>query len=307
MGKQWDADITVTSEMVQTLLSCQFPALDPTEVHVLDSGWDNAVFLVDGDYVFRFPRRRIAVELIETENRLLPWLSSRLPVPIPNPIFVGAPSIEYPFPFSGYRRIEGSVPHQANLSDGQRAGSATRLAWFLRTLHDIPTALAMDRGVPPSDTFGRMDIGKRLPMLRERVEEALGAGLIDDPRALFSEMAEVSKARWDGAQTRSLVHGDLNFRNFLVEGDGVIMGVIDWGDAHIGRPAIDLSLVYSYLPPYARPQFFRVYGAVDDETVRLARFRALYTNVVILLYAHDIGDAKQTREARRAISNALVR
>ena len=152
-----------------------------------------------------------------------------------------------------------------------------------------------------------MDIGKRLPMLREKVEEACRAGLIDDPRALFSEMDEVSKVRWDGAQTRSLVHGDLNFRNFLVDDDGAVTGVIDWGDAHIGCPAVDLSLVYSYLPPLARPHFFRVYGEVNVETVLLARFRALYTNMVILLYAHDIGDAKQTREAQRAISNALVR
>lgn len=117
----------------------------------------------------------------------------------------------------------------------------------------------------------------------------------------------MSKVRSTEVETRSLVHGDLNFRNFLVDGDGAVTGVIDWGDAHIGCPAVDISLVYSYLPPFARPQFFRAYGEVDAETVRLARFRALYTNMVILLYAHDIGDANQTREAQRAISNALVR
>lgn len=305
MGKQWTADITLTDKMVQTLLSVQFPELNFAQVQLFDAGWDNSVFLVNQSYIFRFPRRRIAVALIEMENRLLPWLAPQLPLSIPNPRFFGEPTNEYPFPFSGYFKIDGSVPHRLSLDDKQRAESTMLLARFLRTLHSIPTDLAKDRGIPTSDTIGRMDTGKRIPMFIAKVNEAYDKGLIENPQPLLSEIDKLPTIPWNGQQNCAVVHGDLNFRNVLVNNDGALTGVIDWGDAHIGHPAVDLSLVFSYLPPYARPDFFKVYGEVPPETRLLAKFRALYANIVILIYAHDIGDTRQLVEAQRAISNTV--
>lgn len=305
MGRQWTADIIITVEMVQTLLSVQFSELSYADVQVLDAGWDNSVFLVNRNCVFRFPRRKVAVELIEMENRVLPWLSSRLPLAIPNPRFVGEPTPEYPFPFSGYFKINGSVPHRLNLNDTKRAESSVHLAQFLRVLHSIPTDLAIDRGVPASDNIGRMDIEKHIPMFVAKVEEAYNKRLVQDPHALLTAVDKLPRIERNGQSNKAVVHGDLNFRNFLVDDDGTPTGVIDWGDVHIGHPAIDLSLVYSYLPPAARPNFFEVYGEVHPETLLLAYFRALYANIVILIYAHDIGDARQVLEAQRSISNTL--
>jgi len=305
MGKQWDADIVLTETTVRTLLSTQFPELGSVEVQSLDAGWDNSVFLVNGNYVFRFPRRKVAVELIETENRLLPWLASQLPLLIPNPCFTGIPTREYPFPFSGYLKINGVVPHKIKPNDKQRAQASLRLAEFLRVLHSLPIHTAVDLGIPTSDYIGRMDIEKRIPMFRAKVEEACEKGLIEKPQALLSELSDLAGLKWNRQENRVVVHGDLNFRNFLVDRDGTVTGVIDWGDTHIGHPAIDLSLVYSYLPAFTRPDFFKRYGEVHPETLLFARFRALYVNIVMLLYAHDIGDTEQLIEAQRALLNAV--
>lgn len=305
MGRQWTADITVTNKLVQTVLARQFPQLNLVEVELLDAGWDNTVYLVNKNYIFRFPRRRVAVELIEKENRLLPCLSARLPLTIPNPCYLGESTNEYPYPFSGYVKIDGNVPHVLNLNDEQRAKSTTQLAQFLRTLHSVPVDLAITRGISTSDDIGRMDVDKRIPMFVAKIEEAYNKGMIDNPQVLLSEINELPTSEWIRQQNSTVVHGDLNFRNFLVNHDGALVGVIDWGDAHVGHPAVDLSLVYSYLPPYARPDFFSVYGEVPPETLVLAKFRALYVNLVILIYAHDIGDRQQFLEAQRSISNTL--
>jgi len=305
MGNQWAADITITAGMVQAILSAQFPELSCAEVQLIDEGWDNSVFLVNGSFVFRFPRRQVAVELIQMENRVLPWLSGRLPLSIPNPRFVGQATTEYPFPYSGYFKINGTAPHTLNLNDKKRAKSTVSLAEFLRVLHSIQTDLAIEQGIPASDNIGRMDLGKRIPIFMAKVEEAYNKGLIQNPHLLLSRINKLPTTESNGQQSRVVCHGDLNFRNFLIDNEGTLTGIIDWGDAHIGHPSIDLSLVYSYLPPHARSNFFNVYGLVHPETLLLAYFRALYVNVAILLYAYDIGDTRQLLEAQKAISNTV--
>src|SRR5262245_40787276 len=100
----WKADWVVTQELAKSLIEASCPSLMPASVREFAAGWDNSVFLVNDSFVFRFPRRRIAAPLIETEVRLLPWLAGQLPLPIPNPCFVGALSSEYPYRCAGYRR-----------------------------------------------------------------------------------------------------------------------------------------------------------------------------------------------------------
>jgi hypothetical protein len=44
---EWDAEVAVDGELVQALLSEQFPSLAASSARLLDEGWDNAVCLVD--------------------------------------------------------------------------------------------------------------------------------------------------------------------------------------------------------------------------------------------------------------------
>src|SRR5439155_26832955 len=127
----WEPDWVVTSELAKALVDTSFPALAPVVVKEFGIGWDNTVVLVNNSFVFRFPRRRIAVSLLETEIRLLPWLSDRVPLPIPNPCYVGAPGLEYPCTFAGYRLIPGHTITAANVTDDERRAMARPLGQFL--------------------------------------------------------------------------------------------------------------------------------------------------------------------------------
>lgn len=83
--------------------------------------------------------------------------------------------------------------------------------------------------------------------------------------------------------------------------------MIDWGDIHLGHPAIDPSVAFGFLPPPARPTFLRAYGRdVDAETLRLARFRALFHAFATTRYAIDVDDAPLRREALSSLRNALA-
>lgn len=108
MRQPWDPEIQVTPEIAAAAIERQFPALRPARPEPLGSGWDNAAFLVNGRYVFRFPRRHIAVPLIRAEMRYLPLLAPRLPVAVPMPRFAGAPDSGFPYPFAGYERLLGT-------------------------------------------------------------------------------------------------------------------------------------------------------------------------------------------------------
>jgi aminoglycoside phosphotransferase (APT) family kinase protein len=60
---------------------------------VLANGWDNVVFRVGGDLLARLPRREMGARLVGHEQRWLPVLAPRLPLPIPAPARTGRPGL----------------------------------------------------------------------------------------------------------------------------------------------------------------------------------------------------------------------
>jgi len=57
----WDAERTVDEALARGLLAEQFPELAQLPIVLLGSGWDNTVYAVGGDWVFRFPRREVVL------------------------------------------------------------------------------------------------------------------------------------------------------------------------------------------------------------------------------------------------------
>jgi aminoglycoside phosphotransferase (APT) family kinase protein len=148
---EWDAEIVVDAELARALIRGQFPALGRT-VEPFGSGWDNTAYLVDEELVFRFPRRRIAVPLMEREVRVLPAIAARLPLPVPIPEWAGAPTDAFPWPFAGYRRLAGRGADTVDFTAAERGAMAAPLAVFLRALHAIPT----DGLGLPGDEIGKL-------------------------------------------------------------------------------------------------------------------------------------------------------
>jgi len=82
-------------------------------------------------------------------------------------------------------------------------------------------------------------------------------------------------------QERVWLHGDLHARNVLVA-DGVISGVIDWGDVTAGDPATDLASIWMLLGERnARAEAIAAYDA-DDATWARAKGWAVLFGAILL-------------------------
>jgi len=293
MSPIWDPQEVVTESLANRLIEEQFPQLKPVKAEVIGEGFDNTVFQVNDEYIFRFPRRQVAAQLLDTENAILPKLVEKLPIPIPNPTFIGVAGIGYAWPFTGYPIVNGTTP--GLLPTAQRIQSVEKLALFLKILHRFPIKDAIQSKVP-YDELNRLDIKSRRPKLMENLHKTAELGLYTSQKEL-EQFIESLSPDIKGTEL-ALVHGDLHPRNMLVDKVGNVSGIIDWGDTHIGSPAIDLSIVYTFIPPEGRALFYNIYGRVDKQTENLAKFKAIYTTTLLLLYAHDNSDQLLIEECK---------
>ncbi|MGG4341733.1 aminoglycoside phosphotransferase family protein [Paenibacillus lautus] len=302
MGRNlWDAEWEVTEPLVRLLLTRQFPQLSTLKVQEIGNGWDNTVYRVGDEYVFRFPRRDIAISLLNTEAKILPKLEHYITVPYAKPLFFGKESEDYPAPFLGYTYLPGKFP--IGISDQTRMQLASTLARFLKNLHSFPVEIARQAGVL-SDQRNLTDLAGR----KDKMLNLLSNLTHYIKKAELNEIADYLQGiHLDRARHRYvLIHGDLHFKNMLVDDTGKLSGIIDWGDVNIGHPACDLSIVYSFLPPASRADFYDIYGEVDEETKILAQMIAVYIPMLIFIQAIDEKDEVIALEAKSIIQRAIA-
>ena len=295
----WTPERTIDRATAAAMIDAQFASLRPARLVPIGDGWDNTAFRVNDDWVFRFPRRAIALPGLGAEADVTPRIEADLPCAISATHFTGTPSAEFPWPFIGTRYVPGTSAHRRRLDDAARTALAAPLGAFLRALHrhDAPAG---------PDTIRRTDVALRRPRAHERLDALpvdLAAHGIDDA-ALRAVIDATPASAPDGAT--ALVHGDLDARHLHLDDDGALCGVIDWGDVHRGDPALDLALAIAFLPNRARAAFVAAYGAVDPVTWTRARFRAATHGIMFVSYGHDIGDDDLVHEALGALRRVLA-
>jgi aminoglycoside phosphotransferase (APT) family kinase protein len=290
---EWSPEIVVDETLARRLLADQFPELALDSLSLAGEGWDNTAWLVDQRWLFRFPRREIALDGVGRELRVLPLLAPQLPLPVPEPLFVGAPGPAFPWPFFGTAVVPGRELAEAQLDDRGRAALARPLGVFLRTLHAADVAVEL-----PVDPLRRADMGFRVPLARNRLDE-LGVAATGAEDVLDAALELPPPERV------TLVHGDLHLRHAFVE-DGRLSGVIDWGDVCRADPAIDLVLVWCALPRAARAEFFSAYGPVSDAGLLRARVLSLFLCAVLATHARLEGLVAVERESLAGLERTLL-
>jgi aminoglycoside phosphotransferase (APT) family kinase protein len=292
---EWAAEEIVDAELARRLIDGQFPGLEAASIELVGEGWDNTVWLVDEAWIFRFPRRAVAVPAVERQIVALPRLASLLPLPIPTPVYRGLPAEGFPWPFYGAPFIPGREVADVELDDTQRVRLGAQLAAFLRALHS-PEAYAALREVPLTvDPMGRGDMAARVPRTRDRLAEVERLGLWAAPPSAYEVIDEARGLPPPGAS--AVVHGDLHFRHLLVTPNGEAAGVIDWDDICIGDPAIDLVLYWCLLPTRGRGAFREECRTIDDRQLLRARVLAFFLCATLAVYARHEGMSAIEREA----------
>ena len=288
-GPKPPAEVTIEPSLVRALLQEQHTDLAQLALIDIGEGWDNKLFRLGDALAVRLPRRAASAALIEHEQRWLPRLSPRLPLPVPVPLRVGRPGSGFPWSWSVVPWFEGESALVAPPQDP--APIAATLAQFLRALHQPAPDDA------PHNPWRGVPLATRTKKVREHVRQL--NGVVDSVAVLNLWEHVVVAPSWSGPPM--WIHGDLHPGNLLISG-GRLSAVIDFGDLAAGDPATDLSVIWM-LPPSARSIFLASgrgqLNATDDDTWIRARGWALALGLAYLASSQD-------DEAMGALGRAVI-
>ena len=289
-GTKPAADVVVDAPLVQALLQEQHPDLAHLVAVKVAEGWDNAIFRLGDGLAVRLPRRAASAQLIEHEQRWLPHLSSRLPVPVSVPLRVGLPGRMFGWAWSVVRWLPGeSLLHGASLDP---VTTGAMLERFLGALHQPAPVDA------PRNPWRGVPLDARTAALQAHLERLDGA--VDRAAVLDVWDRALSAPPWPGPPL--WLHGDLHPGNLLVS-DCRLAGVIDFGDLTSGDPATDLAVRWM-LPRSMRGRFAAWAAGDTPEALRLrARGWALALGLAYL--AHSRGDVAMATLGQSTINAAL--
>jgi aminoglycoside phosphotransferase (APT) family kinase protein len=307
-GNVWDAEHALDAAGARALLAAQHPALELSSVEEIAYGFDNTVFLVDGTWAVRFPRRQMGADLFAKELRLLPALAPLLPVAVPVPELVGEPGDGFPWPWWGARLLPGTEVADARLPEHGRAALGAGVGAFLAALHRPEIARRLGPGLPV-DPMRRATPSTRGPVGRASLDRLAAGGHWTSGSRLDRAYDDLV-ARGSGLEPPVgelvLVHGDFHLRHVLVGDDGAPTGVIDWGDACLADPALDLSFGYAALSGADREVFLSAYGdRPDPERELRARVLAAALCAVLAEYATTEDRPALLTESLAGIARAL--
>lgn len=223
-------------------------------------------------WVVRAPRTAAAGARLEAESRLVEVLFGWVSFAVPR--IAGSASL----PEGGRALVHRAVPGQA-LDAATLASSptiASALGRALATVHDLPTRLVADAGMPVYEAEEYRQ--RRLAEL----DRAAGTGHV--PSSLLGRWEHALEEAGAWRFVPAVVHGDLDGETVRIDG-GQLAGLVDWGQARVGDPADDFAWLAN---------------AVEQETFDAVL--ATYT-----LRRRTNPDADLTRRARLAGEFTLVR
>jgi aminoglycoside phosphotransferase (APT) family kinase protein len=285
---------TIDAVLARRLVDSQFPQWSDLPVTaVAHDGWDNRSFRLGPELTVRLPSGDRYALQVDKEQRWLPVLARRLPLPVPAPVARGTPGCGFPYPWSVYRWLDGEPASIAPVGD--LTAFATTLAGFLTALGRV------DAGGGP--TPGRHNFFRGGPLTTyatetEQAIEALGAEVpADAVRRVWDDAIATS---WDREPV--WFHGDVAAGNLLLRA-GRLSAVLDFGSSGVGDPACDIVIAWTFLSGSSRDRFRAALG-VDAPTWSRGRGWALW-KALISLVGHLERDAPDAALARRDIERIL--
>jgi aminoglycoside phosphotransferase (APT) family kinase protein len=270
-------ELEIDEALVRALLEEQFPQWAALPIRRVEpDGTVNVIYRVGEELSVRLPRRDGTDSEEDLESRWLPVLAPHLPVAVPRVVGIGRPGVGYPRRWSIHTWLEGEIP------DGPLPWE--EVAGFVAALQRVPTTGAPE----PAGGRGR-PVAERDGLVRDALERVTAPGALE----LWEEASRAPG--WAGEPV--WLHADLDARN-VVARDDHLSGVLDWGGAGVGDPAVDVMAAWKLVADEDR-ESFRAALEVDDATWLRAKGWAVSQSLIALGYYTPETNPALVREAKR--------
>jgi len=295
-GKMHSDEVDTDPSLVSRLLADQFPQWADLPIEPVESsGTDNAIYRLGEDVAVRLPRIAGGTGTIDKEQRWLPKLAPLLPVAISQPLARGLPGQGYPWHWSVHRWLAGESVNVERMADP--VGLAQDLGGFVAALRRIDTAAGP---IPEQDGSRGLPLARRDAATRDAI---VALDRVVDARAVTAAWEAALRApTWQ--RPGVWIHGDLLSGNVLVDGNGRLSAVIDFGCMTVGDPACDVMAGWTLFSAEGR-EAFRSAIAVDDATWARGRGWALSFALIALPY-YMYTNPVFVRDARHVIREVLA-
>jgi macrolide phosphotransferase len=280
-------------------------AVEPASIRFNEAGLDFRIAFAtaaDGDrWVLRLPRRADVLARARGEAAALAFLRPRLPVEVPDWRIVADDLIAYPMLQGAPGLTFDAVTHAVTWHFDPASPHYPRtLGTALAARHAIDAPAARAAGLPhatPDEVRGRWQADLA------RVAETFAI----PPAALAAWQAWIADPGfWPEATVP--VHGDLYAGHAMVDPEGRVTGIIDWTEARIGDPAVDLA---GHIKAFGEPALAALidgYAAASGRTwPRLAEHcRLLHSASAVeyALFALRTGEPAHRQAAQAALDAA---
>ena len=208
-----------------------FPDLKIHNAKIIGEGWLTVAILINDKYVFRMPvKHEVDPARFKAEIAVLHEIASRMPVEIPEPIYVPSD-----YSYFGYPVLNGVLAINVNFTQVER--ETYRQQW-MEIVEAIQKALAKDEalklGVEHMDISTEIENAKRIIKIPDL-----------DPKILNFAEQSISEAirKNTPEESWSFIHGDVHMLNALVdEKTHKIMGLLDWTHCWVGPLEVEFSI-----------------------------------------------------------------
>lgn len=199
-------------------------------IKYIGSGYDSEAYEINGDYLFKFTRHKLAIDNYKKDKELLNIINN-------NKFNIKIPNIEYSY-FSkdkailGYKIIKGRILTREifnSLNSSEKEKIINDLGVFLSKLHSIDYSLVKYENIEligTKDDYDFLNKNVKLTILEKNYIDKLFNDINN------SNLFNCKKC---------ICHNDLSINHLIINDDNCLEGIIDFGDSCINYEIVDFG------------------------------------------------------------------
>ncbi|MGJ0362317.1 aminoglycoside phosphotransferase family protein [Aliarcobacter cryaerophilus] len=275
---------------IENIIQKKYTSFYINTIKELGSGNDSIAYLINDEYVFKFPKHKKASLNLQNELKILNFIDNSLSLSTPKVEYWDIDSSNYKEYYIGYKKISGStitVEMFNSLSENKKEQIANNLAKFLNELHSL-NYINNDIKVDKAEKY-RNDY----KFIESHLFEFLTT---EEQENVANYYKTIFEKNFLYNYRDTLVHNDFSLSNMVFDINDEIVGIIDFGDVAITDRDNDfLCLLEDSDEEFGREFGIEIliYYGLNEEEIKVAIEKAIINDEYwvfeqfILSYEYD--------------------